>query len=108
MSDHPCGTPAGMMMMSPTFTCFLTTSLPIMKPLQDGPFKIFVTSASGPDLRPFTMCPPVTTVPAPDVIREPSVCDSWYRPLGVPDGGGVAACSPHGAAAAAAAAGAAP
>jgi hypothetical protein len=58
-----------MMTMSPTFTARLTTSAPTMEPLQDGPFRIFVTSLSGDDLRPLAMCPPVTSVPPPETIR---------------------------------------
>src|SRR2546429_63360 len=49
MSVHPCGTPAGMMMMSPVFTTFLTTSAPTAGPLHDGPFRTLVTSLSGGD-----------------------------------------------------------
>src|SRR6266850_2506395 len=36
MSSHPCTTPAGMMMMSPGFTAFFTTSYAM--PLHVGPF----------------------------------------------------------------------
>ena len=50
MSDQPCGTPAGMMMMSPVLTTFFTTSAPVVVPLQDGPLRILVTSLSGGDL----------------------------------------------------------
>ena len=38
MSVHPCGTVAGMMMMSPVLTTFLTMSAPYDVPLHDGPF----------------------------------------------------------------------
>ena len=47
MSVQPCGTPAGMMMMSPTFTFRFTTSAPAIVPLHDGPFSTLVTSLSG-------------------------------------------------------------
>jgi hypothetical protein len=57
-----------MMMMSPTFTTLVTTS-PTIAPLHDGPFSVVVTSASGPDFEPLTMCPPVTIVPEPETIR---------------------------------------
>ena len=38
-------------------------------PLHDGPFSTLVTSLSGGDFRPLTMCPPVTSVPPPEMIR---------------------------------------
>ena len=47
MSVHPCGTPAGMMMMSPVFTTLRTRSAPTAVPLHDGPFSTLVTSLSG-------------------------------------------------------------
>ena len=55
--------------MSPTLTGLRTASAPAMVPLQDGPFSTLVTSLSGPDRRPLTMCPPVIIVPAPEMIR---------------------------------------
>src|SRR5213083_3031910 len=99
MSVQPCGTPAGMMMMSPFFTARFTTSAPAIVPLHDGPFRIFVTSLSADDFRPLTMWPPVTSVPPPDTMRYPSVCESCVIPPGVPLVGGGLACSPQGSAA---------
>jgi hypothetical protein len=56
------------MMTSPTFTSLLTTSEPMMLPLQDGPLSVVVTAAFAADLRPLTMWPPVTIVPAPETM----------------------------------------
>jgi hypothetical protein len=69
MSIQPCGTIAGMMMMSPVLTTFLTMSAPTAIPLHDGPLSTLVTSPSGGDLRPLTILPPVTSVPLPEMIR---------------------------------------
>src|SRR4029453_8677954 len=96
MSVHPCGTPAGMMMMSPVLTARLTMSDPAMRPLHDGPFSSLVTALSGADLLPLTIWPPVTRVPLPDTMTYPSVCESCVIPPGVAPGGGVLACSPQG------------
>ena len=52
---QPCGTPAGMMTMSPVLTRRFTTSLPPMRPLHDGPFSVVVTSAVGAEVRPLMM-----------------------------------------------------
>ena len=51
----PCGVPAGMMTMSPVLTSLVTTSDPAIRPLQDGPFRVVVTSASGADFEPLTI-----------------------------------------------------
>ena len=55
--------------MSPTFTSRVTTSGPMMLPLHDGPLSVVVTAASAADLRPLTMWPPVTIVPAPETTK---------------------------------------
>jgi hypothetical protein len=57
-----------MMMMSPVFTTFLTTSAPTIIPLHDGPLSSLVTALSGPDLLPLTILPPVTSVPPPEMM----------------------------------------
>ena len=56
-------------MMSPVFTTRWTTSAPAMSPLHDGPFSSRVTAASGADLLPLTMWPPVMSVPPPETMR---------------------------------------
>ena len=48
----------------PTPTLRLTMS-PSSVPVQDGPLRILVTSLSGAERVPFTICPPVTSVPEP-------------------------------------------
>src|SRR5262249_20053142 len=94
MSVHPCGTPAGMMTMSPVLTTFLTTSAPAMMPLHEGPFSTFVTSAVGADLRPLTVWPRDAGGRPTDRIVSLGVC--YVRELAArsaPGGGGVASAA---------------
>ena len=53
-------------MMSPGPTTRLFPSL--MVPLTDGPLRILVTSLSGADGFPFSIVPPVQSVPPPETI----------------------------------------
>src|SRR5579862_1947168 len=65
MAENPCGTPSGMTIMSPTLMSRVV--YPTMTPLQEGPFRVVVTSLSGADRLPLTMVPPVISVALPDV-----------------------------------------
>ena len=60
------------MTMSPTTTSRICTS-PTMAPLHDGPFRVVVTTLSGPGMLPFKIDPPVTSVPAPETMMYVSV-----------------------------------
>ena len=51
--------------MSPVFISRLV--YPTIVPLQDGPFRIVVTSLSGAERLPLTMVPPVIRVALPDM-----------------------------------------
>ena len=60
------------MEMSPTDIERLTI-LPVAQPLQDGSFKVLVTSLSGPDQLPLIISLTVTSVPPPDTTTQVSV-----------------------------------